>query len=146
MSPARIIRIARLVLFDELKQHNLSELLRLPSFMLVKQCEDPSAYTLLPILQSQFGSAKSEPFTHFQRTNPRTTTTGNMNGSQNSNMKFIYFLLSNSNKTSNNPESKLARLVNKGGDGKGILPTNVSSRKVLILCTDNYKELVSTLP
>ena len=68
MSPARIIRIARLVSFDELKRCNLSELLRLPSFlMLVKQCEDPSANTLLPILQSKFGSAESEPFAHFQR-------------------------------------------------------------------------------
>ena len=63
MSPARIIRIARLVPFDELNRRNLSELLRLPSFlMLVKQCEGPSADTLLPILQSKFGSAESEPF------------------------------------------------------------------------------------
>ena len=37
--------------------------------------------TLLPILQSKFGSAESEPFAHFQRMKPRTTTTGNMNGS-----------------------------------------------------------------
>ena len=82
MSPARIIRIARLVPFDELKRRNLSEFLRLPSFlMLVKQCEDPSANTLLPILQSKFGSAESEPFARFQRMKPRTTTTGNMNGS-----------------------------------------------------------------
>ena len=82
MSPARIIRIARLVPFDELKRRNLSELLRLPSFlMLVKQCEDPSANTLLPILQSKFGSAESEPIAHFQRMKPRNTTTGNMNGS-----------------------------------------------------------------
>ena len=82
MSPARINRIARLVPFDALKRRNLSELLRLPSFlMLVKQCEDPSANTLLPILQSKFGSAESEPFAHFQRMKPRTTTTGNMNGS-----------------------------------------------------------------
>ena len=77
MSPARIIRIARLVPFDELKRRNFSELLRLPSFlMLVKQCEDPSANTLLPILQSKFGSAESEPFAHFQRIKPRITTTG----------------------------------------------------------------------
>ena len=61
MSTARIIRIARLVPFDELKRRNLSELLRLPSFlMLVKQCEDPSANILLSILQSKFGSAESE--------------------------------------------------------------------------------------
>ena len=82
MSPARIIKIARLVPFDELKQRNLSELLRLPNFlMLVQQCEDPSANTLLPILQSKFGSIESEPLAHFQRIKPRTTTTGNMNGS-----------------------------------------------------------------
>ena len=82
MSPARIIKIARLVPFDELKRRNLSELLRLPSFlMLVKQWENPSANTLLPILQSKFGSAESEPFAHFQRMKPRITTTGNMNGS-----------------------------------------------------------------
>ena len=81
MSPARIIRIPRLVPFDELKRRNLSELLRLPSFlMLVKQCEDPSANTLLPILQSKFGSVEFEPFAHFQKMKPRTTTTGNMNG------------------------------------------------------------------
>ena len=64
-------------------------------------------------------------------------------------MKFSHFLLSNSNKTINNPDCELARPVNKG-DGEGTLPTNVSSRKVLILCliqsTDNYKELVNTLP
>ena len=96
MSPARIIRIARLVSFDELKRCNLSELLRLPSFlMLVKQCEDPSANTLLPILQSKFGSAESEPFAHFQRMKPRTTTTGNIEW-EFSNMKFKHFLLPNS--------------------------------------------------
>ena len=39
-------------------------------------------------------------------------------------MKFNHFLLPNSNKTSNNPDSELARLVNKG-DGEGTLPTNV---------------------
>ena len=77
--PARIIRIARLVPFDEF---NLAELLRLPSFlMLVKQCEDSFANTLLPILQSKFGSAEFEPFAHFQRMKHRTNTTGNMNGS-----------------------------------------------------------------
>ena len=82
MSPARIIRIARLVPFDELKRRNLSQLMRLPSFLLlVKQCEDPSPNTLLPILQSKFGSGESEPFAHFQRMKPRTTTTKNMNGS-----------------------------------------------------------------
>ena len=82
MSQARINRIARLVPFDELKRRNLSELLRLPSFlMLVKQCEDPSANTLLPIVQSKFRSAESEPFAHLQRIKPRTTTTGNMKGS-----------------------------------------------------------------
>ena len=80
MSPTRIIRIARLVPFDELKQRYLSELLRLPSFlMLVKQYEDPSANTLLPVLQPKFESAESEPFVHFQRIKPRTTTTGYMN-------------------------------------------------------------------
>ena len=79
MSPARI---ARLVPFDELKRRNLSELLRLPSYhMLVKQCEDPSANTLLPILQSKFRSGESETFAHFQRMKPTTTTTGSMNGS-----------------------------------------------------------------
>ena len=44
MSPAKISRIARLLPFDELKQRNISELLRLPNFvMLVQQCEDPFA-------------------------------------------------------------------------------------------------------
>ena len=82
MPPARIIMIARLVSFDELQRRNLSEILRLPSFlMLVKQCEDPSVNTLLPILQSKFGSGESEPFAYFQRMKPRTTTTENMNGS-----------------------------------------------------------------
>ena len=76
MSPARIIRIARLVPFDELKRRNLSELLRLPSFlMLVKQCEGPSANTLLPILQSKFGSAESEPFAH---SSPKLTKSGGL--------------------------------------------------------------------
>ena len=80
MSQARIVRIARLVPLDELKQRNLSELLWLPSFlMIVKQCEDPSANTWLPILQSKFGSAESEPFAHFQRMKPITITTENMN-------------------------------------------------------------------
>ena len=64
-------------------------------------------------------------------------------------MKCSHFLLSISNKNSNNPDSELARLVNKG-DGEGALPTNAFSRKVLSLCliqgTDNHKELVSTLP
>ena len=39
-------------------------------------------------------------------------------------MKFNHFLLPNSNNTSNNPDSELARMVNKG-DGEGTLPTNV---------------------
>ena len=43
-------------------------------------------------------------------------------------MKFSHFLLSNSNKTSNNPDSELARPMNKG-DGEGTLPTNVCSRR-----------------
>ena len=82
MTLARIIRIVRLVPHDKLKQRNLSEPLRLPTFlMLVKQCEDPSANIVLPILQSKFGSAESEPFAHFQRMKPRTTTTRNFNGS-----------------------------------------------------------------
>ena len=41
--------------------------------MLVKQCEDPSANTLLPILQSKFGSAESELFAYRHRMKPRTT-------------------------------------------------------------------------
>ena len=82
MSPARIIRIARLSPFDELKRRNLSELLRLPSFLM---------------LENKWGSIRKHfatssaiqvcvcrfliPFAHFQRMKPRTTATGNMNGS-----------------------------------------------------------------
>ena len=36
-------------------------------------------FTLLPILQSKFGSAKSDLVAHFQRMKPRTTTTGHIN-------------------------------------------------------------------
>ena len=71
---------ARLVPFDELKQRNLSGLLRLSSFLMLVKQQDPSTNTLLPVLQSKFGSAESEPFVHFQRMKPRTITTGNMNG------------------------------------------------------------------
>ena len=95
MSPARIIRIARCLPFDELKQrnHQASELLRFPSFlMLDKQCEDLSANHLAPVLQSKFRSAESDPFAHFQRMKPRTNTTGNMNGSLRMlNLDIFYF-------------------------------------------------------
>ena len=131
VSPARIIRIARLVPFEELKQRNFSKLLRLLIFlMLVKQYEDPSANTLLPILQSKFGSAESEPFAHFQRIKPRTTTTGNMTGSLLTwNLAIFYgqFL-------QNQQQSCLQTRETGEQRWWGRDPTNVSNHKVPILC------------
>ena len=81
MSPDRMIKIAKLVAFDDLKHLSLSELLWFPSFLtLAKQCEDPSAITLQPTLQSKFESKESDQFAYFHKMKPITTTIGNING------------------------------------------------------------------
>ena len=68
---------------------------------------------------------------------------------ESSNMKFSHFLLSNSNKTSNNPESELAKLVNKGG-GEGTLPISLGKEAINICISNGGLKclwvLISTTP
>ena len=116
MSPAGMIKIAKLVAFDDLKHLSLSELLWFPSFLtLAKQCEDPSANILQQTLQSKFGSKESDPLFPQNETNSYHHREHKWGSSD---MNFSHFLLCY--KTSNNPDFENARLQS----------------------TDSYKELL----
>ena len=80
VSPARKIKIARLLAFDDLKHLNLFELLFISSFLIqAKQCEDMPAKNLQLTIQSKFGSRESDPFAYIHKIILITTTTGNIN-------------------------------------------------------------------